>query len=77
MNESQRNQLIQKAEIHASKDYDRYIGQNTSFVWLEMHDAFMAGAQASWDLAVKAERQRCAEVVRVFREYILTMHRHC
>lgn len=25
--------------------------------------AFMAGAQAAWDLAVKHERERCAEVV--------------
>ena len=56
MNEAVKKKLEEKAEHYATRDriHDDILGAEI--------DAYMAGAQAAWDLAVKAERYRCRGV---------------
>lgn len=55
MNEEQRKKLEEMAKAHYKKT-----GGDEGFV---MED-FMSGAQAAWEMATKAERERCARLVR-------------
>lgn len=75
MNEAQRKQLEEMASQYAkSTGWVPKLVTDKDYI----EDPFMAGAQAAWDMATKAERERIAMLMEDFasvipREVVLKM----